>query len=658
MVSEWKSGGEEDGINSQPCQNSEGSIQPVSHFVIQNLEPPAHDTQPLRALESLPRDDAGPSDYQGIDSAIPLRDASPEEQLHKYRPLDPSKNQIRLLRLPPSDGTPARERSVHEDIETTLLSVELEEAPDYEALSYRWAKDNDTTGITIRGLVHKISYTLKRALQEWQSPTETKLVWVDAICIDQKNNAERSAQVAKMRTIYSNASLVVVWLGLVSSSSPLAFSFVRDLYEHLNEPSYFQETLSNPREAPRLEALLHLLRREYWYRIWVIQEVNSARSLVLKCGSDTMEWEHLVKVQKELCNARYFFNKSLYVGGPIVLGLPNSVSSSTEPRGLCEALRFFNLQSASDPRDMLYAIIGLTDAGEDPRMPIDYSQPVREVYIKIVEYLVNRDAKLDIICAGVRTENKHRLPSWTPDWSGGVRHWSSFKSSSLTNRPPLAPSLKASKGLLAKASIITGEKDVLRTRGFRVDAVSTLGDAWKMEDGGIYTGMKRAIILWYKLSQVDETGGRDQAFVRTIASDLRSGGVWPRKVVSRVLGVFARHALETLPSELIDRRLQTFAESERNSDALVNRWLQTISSSVYGRRFFLSDQGCMGLCPEDYEDGDFIAILLGCSYPVLLRPHDGYHELIGDVYLDGYMYGKGIDELDEGKRKLETFDIR
>jgi hypothetical protein len=66
----------------------------------------------------------------------------------------------------------------------------------------------------------------------------------------------------------------------------------------------------------------------------------------------------------------------------------------------------------------------------------------------------------------------------------------------------------------------------------------------------------------------------------------------------------------------------------------------------------------MGLCPEIYQDGDIIVILLDCAVPVLLRPHEGFYELIGDVYLYGYMYGKGIDELDEGKFTLEEFEIR
>jgi hypothetical protein len=101
-------------------------------------------------------------------------------------------------------------QSVHDKIEATLLHISLESCPEYEALSYRWGADNDSEKIFVEGLSVKISRTLKRALQERQSSTKTKLVWVDALCIDQANDQERNEQVTKMRNIYSKAANVVV----------------------------------------------------------------------------------------------------------------------------------------------------------------------------------------------------------------------------------------------------------------------------------------------------------------------------------------------------------------------------------------------------------------------------------------------------------------
>jgi hypothetical protein len=65
----------------------------------------------------------------------------------------------------------------------------------------------------------------------------------------------------------------------------------------------------------------------------------------------------------------------------------------------------------------------------------------------------------------------------------------------------------------------------------------------------------------------------------------------------------------------------------------------------------------MGLCPNNYQEEDIVVILLGYAVPVLLRPNEGCYELVGNVYLYGQPYGKGIDELVEQKFKLEDFEL-
>jgi hypothetical protein len=280
-----------------------------------------------------------------------LLDVLPEGRPYKYRPLDFSRNEIGLLQLPPS-GAVAKKRSIHDTFDAKLLHFSLDGGLEYEALSYRWVVNQDTEKIAIDGHQLEVSKTLISAIHEWQSPKETKLVWVDAICIDQANNEERSEQVAKMRSIYSQAKLVVVWLGEGSETSSLAFSLVQELHNHLNEPSYFEDSLSDMRKAPQWECLIKLLRQEYWRRVWVIQEVNSARSLILRCGNNLLEWARLVEVQNQLLNDRYSFYRSwidFRTGGPDVLRLPSSSASGSPD--LLEMLNFFRFHLATDPRD-------------------------------------------------------------------------------------------------------------------------------------------------------------------------------------------------------------------------------------------------------------------------------------------------------------------
>jgi hypothetical protein len=74
-----------------------------------------------------------------------------------------------------------------------------------------------------------------------------------------------------------------------------------------------------------------------------------------------------------------------------------------------------------------------------------------------------------------------------------------------------------------------------------------------------------------------------------------------------------------------------------------------------GRRFFFTTSGLLCIGSGITGVGDIICVPLGCSTPVILRElKDGYR-FIGDAYVDGYMYGKAIDELESGARKLQTF---
>lgn len=86
-------------------------------------------------------------------------------------------------------------------------------------------------------------------------------------------------------------------------------------------------------------------------------------------------------------------------------------------------------------------------------------------------------------------------------------------------------------------------------------------------------------------------------------------------------------------------------------------WISRSTQIIRGRRFFISESGLAGMCPSSAESGDIICILSGCFVPVVLRPQEGGHYiLLGEAYVYGYMYGKGMEELAEGKQ-LESFEI-
>lgn len=133
-----------------------------------------------------------------------------------YRPLDNTKNEIRLLRIAPS-------LQVDSVINGTLDHVPINHHSSYEALSYTWADDRadaeydsdneEDHCILLEGHYFPVASNLFAALRQLRLPSEERWFWVDAICINQSDLVERSEQVSIMKTIYVGATRVVSWMG-------------------------------------------------------------------------------------------------------------------------------------------------------------------------------------------------------------------------------------------------------------------------------------------------------------------------------------------------------------------------------------------------------------------------------------------------------------
>ncbi|KAH8669559.1 heterokaryon incompatibility protein-domain-containing protein, partial [Tricladium varicosporioides] len=121
----------------------------------------------------------------------------------EYCPVERTKSEIRLLKLHGANSW--------DIIKGSLISVPVSEAPPFEAISYRWASGNevpillDRKKFTVAGEVHKLLRTLRYRLED-------RLLWLDSICIDQKNNEEKSWQIGFMNEIYSSSEKVIGWI--------------------------------------------------------------------------------------------------------------------------------------------------------------------------------------------------------------------------------------------------------------------------------------------------------------------------------------------------------------------------------------------------------------------------------------------------------------
>jgi hypothetical protein len=170
---------------------------------------------------------------------------STQRSPYTYEPLSKNPDEIRLLKLmPPSSPG---------DIEIEIIRVSSSAPPAYEALSYVWGPPERTHEVTVKTSSKKcfprlsrrrrflfgrskfklsqlaISRNLFIALQHLRLANKPRLLWIDAICINQDDVAERSEQVNKMASIYGSAQLVILWLGEEAHESLLAIETLRAL---------------------------------------------------------------------------------------------------------------------------------------------------------------------------------------------------------------------------------------------------------------------------------------------------------------------------------------------------------------------------------------------------------------------------------------------
>lgn len=322
----------------------------------------------------------------------------------QYQPLDSNRNEIRLISV--FHGEPSSTLHAH------LFHVSLDidsannEPPAYDALSYCWS---DVTGIReagqgsgilrriqdfifppqhthaplqgyidIDGKLLSLAPNLEAALRRLRSPTEDLIIWIDAICINQDKISERNEQVRKMRHIYGAAKTVRVWLGESYGESAVAFELLRIHSRHLDSVG---EGPIVPQETWQFECLLSLWRRPYWERVWVIQEIASAKVVNVHCGEDVIEWQHICKaslalaaITSELLFYRYNFQDiaTIAQGGPQTLKrLGNGqlqVSSKPLSHDLLDLLLDNCSKKATDPKDKVYALLGMSTARADHGM--------------------------------------------------------------------------------------------------------------------------------------------------------------------------------------------------------------------------------------------------------------------------------------------------
>lgn len=588
---------------------------------------------------------------------------SQDQKTPLYRPLDTDRNEIRLVTLSPGH--------FEDDIHCILSNVPLNEKPPYEALSYVWGTGSHRQ-IFIDGRPSLITSNLEVALRYLRHTSQPRVMWIDAICINQGDIPERNTQVMHMGDVYSGASRVIAWLGEEDEDSKLAFDALEALPGDAQSHWDFRQNTSLDKKflEPKYAAAINsLFCRPWWHRIWTVQESLLGPILDFVCGHRMISADVLcafstnhTKHSVTCCRgffwkeADHFTRQSLPVAKNVLDGL--EWRRNGHRRHLADLLMAFRSRLCTDPRDKIYGLLGLCVVDERKTIHPDYSIPVSLAYEQITLKIIENSRTLDVfsqLCSrssqGFELRTGH-LPSWAPNWTLDL---SLVQCNVFRIRQERNDFYNASSGTYA--SVIYLEQGRIALKGILLGPVAIIGTPGPSDGYHV----KSTLTQWRDMAGIETLPNRPygsrtsitvyDAFWQTLCCSI----LLPRSSLHDADQIM-RTSDNTLYRPWHDAWWNWFSKydgDEAKIDSLtsdytgseINLFDVSVIAATSMRSLFISrDEERLGLAPMDAKVGDIIALLEGGSVPYILRPRSGTeagcYELIGDAYVHGIMDGE------------------
>ncbi|KAF2671842.1 hypothetical protein BT63DRAFT_452349 [Microthyrium microscopicum] len=382
---------------------------------------------------------------------------------------------------PLSDSRCIRLVKIHKGAETDILSCDLCEAnlekePIFHALSYSWDLDphfsawdfamvpdkkKEERPILCNGKVLHITMNLYNAMLEFRRQERLVPTWADQISINQHDEEEKIAQLSIMADIFSSASTVIVWLGLLNSVRNNALDFMEELPE-TKLPDTLGTLEQNPLSGPEnmgkfdlksLRRPLHLittasssvgnhyhwfgavyvLARQWFSRGWTLQEFLLSKEVVFLMGNREISSAAIIKTARQLCGFYSSDPLSIQVGLNVTM---ISLRRFIEGRAKMfeerekfqngkrytaeEYLGVVRARKCSVRKDKVFAGTALLEPGKS--LKANYHSTTLEVYISFAhERLWPETGVFMLSLVGGTMPDTEGLPSWIPDLNGFLR---------------------------------------------------------------------------------------------------------------------------------------------------------------------------------------------------------------------------------------------
>jgi Heterokaryon incompatibility protein (HET) len=582
----------------------------------------------------------------------------------QYKPLDSTAKEIRLLNIEPgSVGV----------VHCSLSHVSLKEPPVYEALSYTWGDSKKQKDVILHGSSVAIIEELESTLRNLRHRDKERIVWIDALCIDQLSTQEKNSQVKLMRDIYANAKEVVIWLGDEFQGSNLGF----DLLERLPQIDFDSEHQPLDYYMPdSWEPLAQLLNVKWWTRVWTIQELVMSASAVVCCGSRSVSFERFHHLAREVAKRiRSGAEASVAVKYLLTQAESNDLQILSQMRDmrqngrvlpLAALLRTTATKHSTDSRDRVIALLGLADDTDRAAIEPDYAKSAAQLFRETTKHLISSLPYLDFLQSReLRLQQSEIVPSWCIDYAAPLNE--------LRNRPPLQgfdpcpPKLGWSEDM-----------STMYIEGFDAGHIvysSAYTPAPGAQSDFSNLGPPPVVKTWMaEMEKVDKVKSLHQthdalleAFSETLiagqvlrATDLKPGiGVGSTRVLtsSEVRLAFDSWLRVPVATNAGPKIIEINDLSQVDLES-VSIYRQCATRYLRGRAFVITSRGFLGLAAADVKVNDRTCFLTGAGTPVVLRCDGENYRWVGAAYVYSWMDGGLFEYLSQGHGTLKSFAIR
>ncbi|KAF8848525.1 HET-domain-containing protein [Acephala macrosclerotiorum] len=373
---------------------------------------------------------------------------------YTYEPLQEA-GAIRLVVLHPSPN-------INAPVHISLIPVTLSDYDDkiigrYTALSYVWGDANDKREVLIDGHRLGITASLDSALRHLRDHRRALKVWADGICINQGDIDERNCQVMIMGKIYEFARHTIIYLGESTTEIDAVMDFIAP--KEGKPVSHFESGISSnasqlvnapqngdcpsqslPTSATKQRMgdesrrflVEHILGRPWFSRVWVLQELVLSSDPWIQVGVRRIRWKVFCDYVLEGIDppdfvggmlTLYDMNETRTRLGPFWQNSPTRLVTLSPANTLLRVLHFRRGFGVMDPRDMIYAHLGMVPDSMLPSLlpQADYRLSASQLYTQFALYCLRETGNLSFLSqigwgdSGGRV--KEDLPSWVPDWT-------------------------------------------------------------------------------------------------------------------------------------------------------------------------------------------------------------------------------------------------